>query len=98
VQVKHVSGPTRGLPFRSSVRRSTRSHEPTPEELAKELDMAPEEVVEVQETGHHLAAHPLGEDGDSEFGDLIEDSEAIAASDAVSFTPVQEQSVAENRA
>ena len=53
--------------------------EPTPEELAKELDMTPEKVIEVQKYGREpISLHtPLGEDGDSEFGDLIEDSEAI---------------------
>ena len=67
--------------------------EPTPEELAKELDMTPEKVVEVQKYGREpISLHtPLGEDGDSEFGDLIEDSEAIVPADAVSFTLLQEQ-------
>ncbi|MCE3244721.1 MAG: polymerase, sigma 70 subunit, RpoD [Arthrobacter sp.] len=46
--------------------------EPTPEELALELDMTPEKVVEVQKYGREpISLHtPLGEDGDSEFGDL----------------------------
>nr|WP_242636961.1 RNA polymerase sigma factor [Myceligenerans salitolerans] len=67
--------------------------EPTPEELAKELDMTPEKVVEVQKYGREpiSLATPLGEDGDSEFGDLIEDSEAVVPADAVSFTLLQEQ-------
>ena len=67
--------------------------EPTPEELAKELDMTPEKIVEVQKYGREpISLHtPLGEDGDSEFGDLIEDSEAIVPADAVSFTLLQEQ-------
>ncbi len=67
--------------------------EPTPEELALELDMTPEKVVEVQKYGREpISLHtPLGEDGDSEFGDLIEDSEAIVPADAVSFTLLQEQ-------
>jgi RNA polymerase primary sigma factor len=67
--------------------------EPTPEELAKELDMTPEKVVEVQKYGREpiSLATPLGEEGDSEFGDLIEDSEAIVPADAVSFTLLQEQ-------
>ena len=67
--------------------------EPTPEELAKELDMTPEKVVEVQKYGRQpISLHtPLGEEGDSEFGDLIEDSEAIVPADAVSFTLLQEQ-------
>ncbi len=67
--------------------------EPTPEELALELDMTPEKVVEVQKYGREpISLHtPLGEDGDSEFGDLIEDSEAVIPADAVSFTLLQEQ-------
>jgi RNA polymerase primary sigma factor len=67
--------------------------EPLPEELAKELDMTPDKVLEVQKYGREpISLHtPLGEDGDSEFGDLIEDSEAIVPADAVSFTLLQEQ-------
>ncbi len=67
--------------------------EPTPDELAKELDMTPEKVIEVQKYGREpISLHtPLGEDGDSEFGDLIEDSEAVVPADAVSFTLLQEQ-------
>jgi RNA polymerase primary sigma factor len=67
--------------------------EPTPEELAKELDMTPEKVVEVQKYGREpISLHtPLGEDGDSEFGDLIEDSEAVVPAEAVNFTLLQEQ-------
>jgi RNA polymerase primary sigma factor len=67
--------------------------EPTPDELAAELDMTPEKVIEVQKYGREpISLHtPLGEDGDSEFGDLIEDSEAIVPAEAVSFTLLQEQ-------
>ena len=67
--------------------------EPTPEELARELDMTPEKVVEVQKYGREpISLHtPLGEEGDSEFGDRIEDSEAVVPADAVSFTLLQEQ-------
>jgi len=67
--------------------------EPTPEELAVELDMTAEKVIEVQKYGREpISLHtPLGEDGDSEFGDLIEDSEAIVPSEAVNFTLLQEQ-------
>jgi RNA polymerase primary sigma factor len=67
--------------------------EPTPEELAKELDMAPEKVVEIQKYGREpISLHsPLNEEEDSEFGDLIEDSEAVVPADAVSFTLLQEQ-------
>ena len=67
--------------------------EPTPGELAAELDMPPERVIEVQKYGREpISLHtPLGEDGDSEFGDLIEDSDAIQPGEAVSFTLLQEQ-------
>ncbi len=67
--------------------------EPTPEELSRELDMTPEKVVEVQKYGREpISLHtPLGEDGDSEFGDLIEDTEAIVPADAVGFTMLQRQ-------
>jgi RNA polymerase primary sigma factor len=67
--------------------------EPTPEELAKELDMTPEKVVEVQKYGREpiSLSTPLGEDGDSEFGDLIEDTEAVVPADAVGFTMLQRE-------
>jgi RNA polymerase primary sigma factor len=67
--------------------------EPTPGELAAQLDMTPEKVIEVQKYAREpISLHtPLGEDGDSEFGDLIEDSDAIQPDEAVSFTLLQEQ-------
>ena len=67
--------------------------EPTPQELAAELDTTPEKLSEMQRYGREPISlnTPLGEDGDSEFGDLIEDSEAIQPGEAVSFTLLQEQ-------
>ncbi len=67
--------------------------EPTPEEIARELDMTPEKVVEVQKYGREpiSLSTPLGEDGDSEFGDLIEDTEAVVPADAVGFTMLQRE-------
>jgi RNA polymerase primary sigma factor len=67
--------------------------EPTPQELAAELDMTPEKFSEMQKYGREPISlnTPLGEDGDSEFGDLIEDSEAIQPGEAVSFILLQEQ-------
>lgn len=67
--------------------------EPTPDELARELDMPVEKVKEVQKYGREpISLHtPLGEDGDSEFGDLIEDTDAIAPSEAIAFSLLQEQ-------
>ena len=67
--------------------------DPTPGELAAELDMTPEELSEMQKYGREPISlnTPLGEDGDSEFGDLIEDTEAVQPGEAVSFTLLQEQ-------
>ena len=67
--------------------------EPTPDELAAGLDMTPQKLIEVQKYAREpISLHtPLGEDGDSELGDLIEDSEAIQPGEAVSFTLLQEQ-------
>ncbi len=67
--------------------------EPTPEELAAALELTPEKLAEVQRYGREpISLHmPLGEEGDSEFGDLIEDTEAIQPAEAVSFTLLQEQ-------
>jgi RNA polymerase primary sigma factor len=67
--------------------------EPTPEDLAAELDMTPEKVTELQRYGREpISLHtPLGEDGNSELGDLIEDPEAIQPGEAASFTLLQEQ-------
>jgi RNA polymerase primary sigma factor len=67
--------------------------EPTPAELAAGLDMTPEKVIEVQKYAREpISLHiPLGEDGDSEFGDLIEDAEAVQPGEAASFTLLQEQ-------
>ncbi len=67
--------------------------EPTPGELAAQLDMTPERVIEVEKYARvPISLHtPLGEDGDSELGDLIEDSEAIQPGEAVSFMLLQEE-------
>jgi RNA polymerase primary sigma factor len=67
--------------------------EPTPDELAAGLDLTPERLIEVQKYGREpISLHiPLGEDGNSELGDLIEDSDAIQPGEAVSFTGLQEQ-------
>jgi RNA polymerase primary sigma factor len=67
--------------------------EPTPAELAAGLDMTPERLTEVQKYAREpISLHtPIGEDGDNEFGDLIEDCEAVVPADAVSYTLLQEQ-------
>ncbi|SNS00293.1 RNA polymerase primary sigma factor [Streptosporangium subroseum] len=67
--------------------------DPTPDELAAELEMTPQRVAEIQKYGREpISLHsPLGTEGDSEFGDLIEDSEAVTPDDAVTFMLLQEQ-------
>jgi RNA polymerase primary sigma factor len=67
--------------------------EPAPDELAAELGMTPEKVTEVQKYGREPISldSPLGEDGEGELGDLIEDSEAVQPAEAVGFTLLHEQ-------
>jgi RNA polymerase primary sigma factor len=89
----HMAGAVSQL---ARARRQMLQHlgrEPTPGELAAGLDMTPEKVIEVQKYGREpISLHTsLGEDGEAEFGDLIEDSEAIQPGEAVSFTLLQEQ-------
>ncbi len=73
--------------------QSDLGREPTPEEIAKESELDADRVVEIQGYGREpISLHtPLGEEGDSEFGDLIEDTEAVSPADAVSFTLLQQQ-------
>ena len=67
--------------------------EPTPEELAKEMDISPEKVLEIQQYAREPISldQTIGDEGDSQLGDFIEDSEAVVAVDAVSFTLLQDQ-------
>ncbi|MBN7403741.1 RNA polymerase sigma factor [Mycobacteroides abscessus] len=67
--------------------------EPTPEELAKEMDITPEKVLEIQQYAREPISldQTIGDEGDSQLGDFIEDSEAVVAMDAVSFTLLQDQ-------
>ncbi|MFV0494404.1 RNA polymerase sigma factor [Mycobacterium sp.] len=67
--------------------------EPSPEELAKEMDITPEKVLEIQQYAREPISldQTIGDEGDSQLGDFIEDSEAVVAVDAVSFTLLQDQ-------
>ena len=67
--------------------------EPTPEELAKEMDITPDKVLEIQQYAREPISldQTIGDEGDSQLGDFIEDSEAVVAVDAVSFTLLQDQ-------
>ncbi|GAB4079422.1 RNA polymerase sigma factor [Modestobacter muralis] len=67
--------------------------EPTPEELAKEMDLTPEKVLEIQRYAREPISldQTIGDEGDSQLGDFIEDSEAVVAVDAVSFAFLQDQ-------
>ena len=67
--------------------------EPTPEELAKELDMTPEKVVEIQGYAREPVSleTTIGDDQDSSLGDFIEDADAPVAAEVVSYGLMQEQ-------
>ena len=67
--------------------------EPTPYELSKEMDITEEKVLEIQQYAREPISldQTIGDEGDSQLGDFIEDSEAVVAVDAVSFTLLQDQ-------
>ncbi|PZO97095.1 MAG: RNA polymerase sigma factor, partial [Corynebacterium urealyticum] len=67
--------------------------EPTPEELAREMDITVDKVLEIQQYAREPISldQTIGDEGDSQLGDFIEDSEAVIAVDAVSFTLLQDQ-------
>ncbi|ALP50370.1 RNA polymerase sigma factor [Corynebacterium glutamicum] len=67
--------------------------EPTPQELSKEMDISEEKVLEIQQYAREPISldQTIGDEGDSQLGDFIEDSEAVVAVDAVSFTLLQDQ-------
>lgn len=67
--------------------------EPTPLELAKEMDITEDKVLEIQQYAREPISldQTIGDEGDSQLGDFIEDSEAVVAVDAVSFTLLQDQ-------
>ncbi|MEI4272235.1 RNA polymerase sigma factor [Klenkia sp. LSe6-5] len=67
--------------------------EATPEELAKEMDITPDKVLEIQQYAREPISldQTIGDEGDSQLGDFIEDSEAVVAVEAVSYGFMQEQ-------
>ena len=67
--------------------------EPTPYELSKEMDITEDKVLEIQQYAREPISldQTIGDEGDSQLGDFIEDSEAVIAVDAVSFTLLQDQ-------
>lgn len=67
--------------------------EPTPEEIAKEMDMPPSKVREILKISQEPVSleTPIGEEEDSQLGDFIEDEEAVVPVDAASFSLLQEQ-------
>jgi RNA polymerase primary sigma factor len=66
--------------------------EATPEELAKEMDITPEKVLEIQQYAREPISldQTIGDEGDSQLGDFIEDTQAVVAMDAVTFTLLQD--------
>jgi RNA polymerase primary sigma factor len=67
--------------------------DPTPEELAKEMNITPEKVLELQSYAREPLSldQTIGDEGDSQLGDFIEDSQAVVAVDAVSFALLQDE-------
>lgn len=67
--------------------------EPTAEEIAKEMEMPPDKVREIQKIAQEPVSleTPIGEEDDSHLGDFIEDQEALAPSDAAAYELLKEQ-------
>ena len=67
--------------------------EPTPEELAKELDMTVEKVTEIQKIAQDPVSleTPIGEEDDSHLGDFIQDDDSPAPQDVAAYTLLREQ-------
>ncbi len=67
--------------------------DPTPEEIAKEMDMEPEKVREIMKIAQEPVSleTPIGEEEDSHLGDFIEDDNVLAPQDAATFTMLREQ-------
>ena len=67
--------------------------EPTPEEIAKEMDMSVEKVMEIQKIAQDPVSleTPIGEEDDSHLGDFIQDEDSPAPHDAASYTLLREQ-------
>ena len=67
--------------------------EPTPEEIAKEMDISVEKVMEIQKIAQDPVSleTPIGEEDDSHLGDFIQDEDSPAPHDAASYTLLREQ-------
>ena len=67
--------------------------EPTPEEIAKEMGIPEQRVVEIQKISQDLVSleTPIGEEEDSHLGDFIEDEQALAPTDVVASNLLKEQ-------
>ncbi|WP_281888189.1 RNA polymerase sigma factor RpoD [Paenibacillus sp. YYML68] len=67
--------------------------EPTPEEIAKEMDLSTDKVREIMKIAQEPVSleTPIGEEDDSHLGDFIEDQEALAPADAAAYELLKEQ-------
>ena len=67
--------------------------EPTPEEIAKEMDLSVEKVLEIQKIAQDPVSldTPIGEEDDSHLGDFIQDDDSPAPQDSVAYTLLREQ-------
>lgn len=67
--------------------------EPTPEEIAEDMDLTPEKVREILKIAQEPVSleTPIGEEDDSHLGDFIEDQEATSPSDHAAYELLKEQ-------
>lgn len=67
--------------------------EPSPEEVAAEMELTPEKVREILKIAQEPVSleTPIGEEDDSHLGDFIEDQDALAPSDAAAYELLKEQ-------
>ena len=67
--------------------------EPTPEEIAKEMDVTVERVVEIQKIAQDPVSleTPIGEEDDSHLGDFIQDEDSPSPQESASYTMLKEQ-------
>ena len=67
--------------------------EPSPEEIAKEMEIPVEKVIEIQKIAQDPVSleTPVGEEDDSHLGDFIQDDDSLAPQDAAAYTLLREQ-------
>jgi len=88
----HMTERIRQMYRTAQVLEQTLGHRPTPEEIAKEMELPPESIRGMMDASQHAIAleRPVGDDGDSEFGDFIEDQDSPSPVEAATQHLLQE--------